>query len=85
MNLFVVTMYRWGDPEQHSYVIGAFTSRLRAEYAIKDEREYRGGKYEGSIRELVLDEMYDREADIESAAESIRAEVAQHDYQGVKK
>lgn len=76
MKIFVVTMYRWGDPENHSYVIGAFTSRLRAEYAAKDEHEYRGGKYDGGIRELTLDEMYDREADIAQAAREIEDRIA---------
>ena len=71
--VFVATMYRWGDPEAHSYVIGVFSSKLQADYAIKDEHDYRGGKYEGGISEHVVDEMYDRDADAEKTAAEIRS------------
>jgi hypothetical protein len=58
--VFVVKMNRWGDPEMHSYVLGAFTSKLQAEYAAKEEGEYRGGKYEGEVIELELDAWHEK-------------------------
>lgn len=43
--LYVVTMYRWGDRNNHSYVLGAFTHKTRAEKRGEMERDMRGGKY----------------------------------------
>ena len=28
MKIYVVTMYRWGDKENHSYVVGAFVDDM---------------------------------------------------------
>jgi hypothetical protein len=55
MTVWVVTMRRWGDPEMHSYVVGVYSSKRLAEYSGKDEREYRGGKYEADIKAFKLD------------------------------
>ena len=46
---FMVIMYRWGSTEDHSYPIGVFTTKKKAEAAGKAENEYRGGKYEYAI------------------------------------
>jgi hypothetical protein len=45
--IYVVTMYRWGNREKHSYVLGVLGSLKLAKYAMKIEEESRGGKYEG--------------------------------------
>lgn len=50
--VYVVTMYRWGDKETHSYVIGAFTKKQRAIDECQKEEEYRGGKYNGEVLEF---------------------------------
>jgi hypothetical protein len=76
--VYVVTMYRWGDQESHSYVVGVFASKLQAEHVAYDEREYRGGKYEGHITEWTLDNPYDREADIKRTAGQIRRTVEEY-------
>lgn len=47
--LFVVTMYRWGCRENHSYILGTFKSAKRATTAMSDEEIDRGGKYFGEI------------------------------------
>lgn len=41
--VYVVTMYRWGDRENHSYVLGVYTTKGEAVRAGEREREYRGG------------------------------------------
>jgi len=55
--VFVVTMQRWGDSEKHNYVIGAFSTRKRAEYAGELERWWRGGKYKAKIDEIEIDKI----------------------------
>ena len=54
---YVVTMYRWGDRDNHSYVVGVFTKKnLAIKYAEK-EKENRGGtKYYPEVLEMQLDE-----------------------------
>ena len=47
--IFITTMYRWGNRENHSYIVYAGQDK---EYAIKagiDEKEFRGGKYEPEV------------------------------------
>ncbi len=47
--VYTVTMYRYGNREWHSYVLGAFSSNdIAREWAAKEE-EYRGGKYKAEI------------------------------------
>jgi hypothetical protein len=42
---FVVTAYRWGLRDAHSYVVGAYTTWQMAMSAANDHLGYRGGKY----------------------------------------
>lgn len=53
--LFVVEMLRWGDRENHSYVIGVFSTREKAEQAGEAEKTWRAGKYEYTIGVFELD------------------------------
>jgi len=47
--VYTVTMYRYGNQEWHSYVLGVFSSNdIAREWAAK-ESEYRGGKYKAEI------------------------------------
>ena len=52
MKIYVVTMYRWGDRECHSYVEGAYTDPAVAETMGEHEALSRGGKYEYEILEF---------------------------------
>ena len=53
--VYVVTMYRWGNHEDHSYVLGVWTNKIVAEnYGITEEA-YRGGKYDAEVTECDLD------------------------------
>lgn len=47
--IYVVTAYRWGDRERHSYIVGAFFDFALAKTAGEAEEEYRGGKYRCEI------------------------------------
>ena len=55
MQIHIVEMLRWGDRENHSYVLGAYTSKGRAELAGDIEKSWRGGKYEWEITSVELD------------------------------
>lgn len=56
MKVWTVLMQRWGDDEQHHYLIGVYTNKKQAETDGGDEREYRGGKYEPLIQEWEIEE-----------------------------
>lgn len=49
--LYTVRACRWGDSETHSYIVGVYTKKHKAQEAAKTEAEYRGGKYECEILE----------------------------------
>lgn len=46
MKLYVVQMYRWGDFDSHSYVLGVYDKKHKAQSEAVKEFENRGcGKY----------------------------------------
>lgn len=53
--VYVVTMYRYGNKEKHSYVLGVYSNKQKAEKEVEIEEEYRGGKYKGEVLECILD------------------------------
>ena len=55
MSVFVTTMYRYGDREKHSYVLGVWSSREIAMQAGETEALWRGGKYEPEVTEWKVD------------------------------
>jgi len=56
--LYIVTMYRWGNRENHSYFLGVFTDKEKAIEAGESHSEFRGGKYAPEILEVDLDYVY---------------------------
>ena len=54
-HVYVVTMYRFGNRESHSYVLGAYSSHDIAEQHAKVEKEWRAGKYSGEVLKLTVD------------------------------
>ena len=56
MKIYVVTAYRWGDREEHSYVVGVFDNEENAIKQAKLETEWRGGKYECEVRSMELND-----------------------------
>jgi hypothetical protein len=56
MDVFIVTMYRWGERHNHSYVLGVYSSgRWAITYAIV-EQGWRGNKYRAEVLRCKLDE-----------------------------
>lgn len=50
MKIYVVSMYRWGDNEGHSYVLGAFVDDPNKAVKVGIEHmEYRGNKYSPEV------------------------------------
>lgn len=45
MNIYIVTAYRWGHRDNHSYVVGAFSTKEQADQAADTHVGWRGGKY----------------------------------------
>jgi hypothetical protein len=58
--VYVVTAYRWGDKELHSYVVGVSRDERKAIAMAKSEESYRGGKYYCEVLEWELDEELDK-------------------------
>lgn len=53
--IYVVTMYRWGEKSKHSYLLGVYTKKHKAKKEAEEEEKYRGGKYEAEIAITKLD------------------------------
>lgn len=53
--MFVCTMYLWGDREEHSYVFGVWEDMIKAITAMLKEEFSRGGKYTGELIGINLD------------------------------
>ena len=53
--VFVTTMYRYGNRELHSYVLGVWSTREIAMQAGETEALWRGGKYEPEVTEWKVD------------------------------
>lgn len=53
--VYTVHAYRWGDRENHSYLVGVYSKKHAAMKAGERETEYRGGKYECEVIEWQLD------------------------------
>ena len=47
--IYVVTMYRWGSRENHSYIVWVGTSKKSALKAGDDEECERGGNYSAEV------------------------------------
>lgn len=56
--VYVVTMYRFGDREKHSYVTGVYSKKQGAINAGEMEEVIRGGKYKPDITEWIIDGKY---------------------------
>ena len=52
---YIVQAFRWGDREGHSYFVGTYSNKVRAFNMAKLEEEYRGGKYECEVYEVLRD------------------------------
>lgn len=50
--IYVVTMYKWGLREDHSYVLGVYNKKHMAIQDAKQEDQDRGGKYIPEVLEF---------------------------------
>lgn len=55
MIVYVVTMYRYGDREKHSYVLGVWSTMENAMKYGAVEKAWRGGKYTPIITVWTVD------------------------------
>lgn len=55
MKIHIVEALRFGDRENHSYVVGVYTDPEKAKEVAQAEEHWRGGKYECEIKEVELD------------------------------
>ena len=84
--VYVVTMYRWGDRDNHSYVVGAYTTEEKATEAGLQEEQCRGGKYAHEIVSCRIDQLWDMDnrPQIIYAADSFWGKLAQDVDKAVK-
>ncbi len=60
--IYIVTAYRWGNIASHSYNLGVFQKKRKAQQVADSHCEYRGGKYACVVDKCVLNE-FDNDAD----------------------
>jgi len=56
MNIYIVEAWRWGDKEEHGYVLGCWDNFEAAKQAALNHAEYRGGKYQCVVQNSKLNE-----------------------------
>lgn len=54
MKVYTVIMYRWGDTERHSYLLGVFDTEEQAVAEGEAECAWRGNKYKPRIAEVQM-------------------------------
>ena len=54
--VYTVRACRWGDADNHSYIVGVYPTEQTALKAADIEEEWRGGKYECEIQEWTVGE-----------------------------
>lgn len=43
--VYIVNAYKWGDREGHSYTVGVYQKKHKAQQVADSHCDYRGGKY----------------------------------------
>ena len=54
--IYVITAYKFGKRENHSYLVGVFSKKHKAIIEAEKHTDYRGGKYSCVIEECVVNE-----------------------------
>ena len=54
--VYTVNAWRFGNRENHSYIVGVYSRKEKALKAAEVEEEYRGGKYTCEVIEWIMDE-----------------------------
>lgn len=55
--LYIVEALRWGNTEDHTYVVGIWDTFDAAKKAADEHAEYRGGKYVCQVWQAKLNEV----------------------------
>lgn len=67
--VYTVAAYRWGERDNHSYIVGVYSKKAAALKAAQAEQDYRGGnKYACEVLEWTLDEGIEEDAHPEAKA-----------------
>ena len=53
---YIVEALRWGERENHSYILGLYSDLERAKQAADEHTEYRGGKYQCVVHQCSMDQ-----------------------------
>ncbi len=61
---YIITAYRFGERELHSYVVGVYSTKTKALKYADIEEEFRGGKYVCEVLEVKVDYTYPLEEKI---------------------
>jgi len=69
--IYVVTAYRFGDREKHSYVIGAYSDSTKAELAGREESRYRAYKYGFEVVMIPIDKWFEESPWLNPSASNI--------------
>lgn len=54
--IYVVTAYRWGKVENHSYTLGVFNKKHAAINCADTHTQYRGGKYACVVEKCIMND-----------------------------
>lgn len=54
LKYYLVTAYRWGEREAHSYFVGMYDKKHRAIKNAEAEADLRGGKYSCLVEEISM-------------------------------
>ena len=57
-NVYVVTMYRYGDREKHSYVLGVFDNKFMAMSWGEQEKAFRANKYSPAVEKFKVNHVF---------------------------
>ncbi len=52
--VYTVHAHRWGNRDNHSYIVGVYPDKEQAIKAAEDEEQHRGGKYSCEVTEWSL-------------------------------
>ena len=61
--IYIVTAYRWGKIENHSYNLGVFKNKEKAIRVADSHIEYRGGKYSCIVEECIINHFDETDED----------------------
>lgn len=58
LSVYVVTAYRWGGRENHSYLVGVYDNQEKALKVASEHNKYRGGKYDCEVMKTPINPDY---------------------------